>query len=59
MKTALHILTRPDDPFVRGLLAQPPSPEEGTVVVIDLTVPAPDYAALLEGIFAADSVAVW
>jgi len=29
------------------------------VRVVDLTVPAPDYAKALDEIFAAESVAVW
>jgi hypothetical protein len=55
MARVLHILTRPGDELAAGILAETP-PE---VVFVDLTAPDPDYAALLEEIFKADSVQVW
>ena len=60
MANTLHILTRPDDVLPREIIAcqrarAVPEVDE----VFDLTVPAPDYSALLEKVFAADSVAVW
>ena len=60
MTSALHILTRPDDPLPREIIDRQraqKSPE--AVDVFDLTVPAPDYSALLQKLFSADSVAVW
>ena len=60
MANTLHILTRPDDALPREIIAgqrEQKAPE--AVEVFDLTVPAPDYSALLVKIFAADSVAVW
>ena len=60
MTNTLHILTRPDDVLPREIIAcQRAREATGAVEVFDLTVPAPDYSALLEKIFAADSVAVW
>lgn len=60
MGKTLHILTRPDDTLPREIIAcQREQPEAEAAEVFDLTVPAPDYSALLEKIFSADSVAVW
>ena len=60
MTITLHILTRPDDPLPREIIAcQRAHEATGVVEVFDLTVPAPDYSTLLEKIFSADSVAVW
>ncbi len=55
MPHVLHILTRPADDLAASILPETPS----TVAVVDLTAPEPDYAALLEEIFKADSVQVW
>ncbi len=60
MTSALHILTRPDDSLPCEIIDRQraqKSPE--AVDVFDLTVPAPDYSALLQKLFSADSVAVW
>lgn len=60
MGMTLHILTRPDDALPREIIACQRARESPEIVeVFDLTVPAPDYSALLEKVFAADSVAVW
>ena len=60
MTITLHILTRPDDPLPREIIACQRAQQASAVVeVFDLTVPAPDYSTLLEKIFSADSVAVW
>ena len=60
MTIALHLITRPDDPLAREIIACQRAQNGSEVVeVFDLTVPAPDYSALLEEIFSADSVAVW
>lgn len=55
MSRVLHILTRPGDDLAASILAETPY----EVAVVDLTAPEPDYAALLEEIFKADSVQVW
>jgi hypothetical protein len=60
MRHLLHILTRPDDPLAREMIATQQSLPEVKVEVIDLTAAAdPDYDALLEKIFTADSIEVW
>jgi hypothetical protein len=59
MRTALHILTRPDDPTARAVVEAQQQDPDLKVEVADLTVPRPDYDALVEAIFQADSVAVW
>jgi len=59
MTTALHILTKPDDTLAEHIIARQRSQTGLTVDVVDLTVDSPDYADLLQRIFAADSVAVW
>ena len=59
MPGILHILTKPEDALVRAIIAEQ-SRQPGTDVrVADLTQPQPDYEALVEEIFAADSVEVW
>jgi hypothetical protein len=59
MATQLHILTRPDDSLAAELVARQREAPGAEVVLVDLTQRDPDYHALLEKIFAADSVAVW
>jgi hypothetical protein len=59
MKTILHILTKPDDVLARELAARQRSLPETRVEAADLTPPEPDYGAVVEKIFAADSVEVW
>ncbi len=59
MRSVLHILTRPDDALARVLIAQQQNAVENKVEEVDLTQPEPDYKALLEKIFAADSIASW
>jgi hypothetical protein len=60
MAMTLHILTRPDDPLPREIIErQRAQKSPDTVEVFDLTVPVPDYSALLQKLFAAESVAVW
>lgn len=58
MRTILHILTRPADEVTRKLMEEQRALPETTVEVTDLAVPAPDYEAVLEKIFAADSIQV-
>jgi hypothetical protein len=59
MKMILHILTRPEDALAQ-MIIQRQQKAGGTMVdVVDLTQPNPDYDALLEKIFVADSLEVW
>ncbi len=59
MPRLLHILTEPPDPVVQEILSREKRQPGAEVTVVDLTQPEPDYTALLEEIFAADSIAVW
>ena len=59
MRAILHILTRPEDELTRELIARQRTLAETKVDVVALTADAPDYNALVEKIFAADSVEVW
>jgi hypothetical protein len=59
MRTVLHILTRPEDALARAVIGCQASEPDLAVEVVDLTQPRPDYDALVEKIFAADSVGVW
>ena len=58
MRTILHILTRPKDELTRELIAEQSALPETKTEVIDLNDASPDYDALLEKIFAADSITV-
>ena len=59
MRIVLHIVTKPDDPLAREIITRHQASGENKIVVADLTAPQPDYKALLENIFAADSVQLW
>ncbi|MBI4326570.1 MAG: hypothetical protein HY674_15090 [Chloroflexi bacterium] len=59
MLRVLHILTTPDDTLAAEIISGQRRLSDRSVQVVDLTVPDPDYRALLEEIFAADSVEVW
>lgn len=59
MTVQLHVLTRPNDELALQVIERQRRLPEAQVLVVDLTQPNPDYDALLERIFAADSVAVW
>ena len=59
MRAVLHIVTRANDALAAAIIATQQKRPEARVKVVDLTAPEPDYAKLLEEIFAADSVAVW
>lgn len=59
MKTQLHILVRPPDALVTALLDDLATQPDLRVERVDLTRPEPDYARLVEQIFAADAVATW
>ena len=59
MPALLHILTKPDDTLAAQTIAQQKSDSQNQLEVVDLSKGEPDYKALLEKIFAADSVQVW
>ncbi len=59
MRRVLHILTEPDDALAQTLRDLQSAQDDIDVAVADLTVPNPDYDALVEEVFAADSIAVW
>ena len=59
MRVVLHILTRPDDALAAAVRTHQSGQPEVRVEVVDLTVPDPDYAAVLEQIFTSDSIEVW
>jgi len=58
MRTILHILTRPEDELTDELIGKQRTLNETKVEVVKLTNGEPDYDALVENIFAADSVEV-
>lgn len=59
MTRILHVLTRPDDALSTELRALEAARPDTEVEVVDLNVESPDYAGLVERIFAADSVVSW
>jgi len=59
MPTLLHILSKPPDLLVQEIILRQTQQPGNEVDVVDLTLPDADYVALLEKIFAADSVEVW
>ena len=59
MKKALHILTRPNDELAARVIGRQRAQPDAEILAVDLAATPPDYADLLEKIFAADSVAVW
>jgi len=61
MKQVLHILTRKEDDLAGTIIESQRATGSAEFVIetADLTVEKPDYAALLEKIFKADSVSVW
>jgi hypothetical protein len=59
MRIVLHILTRPDDALAQEIITCQQKSKENNIVVEDLTKSHPDYKALMENIFAAESVQVW
>ena len=59
MPRILHILTRPNDALAREVMARQKNGAANKVEAVDLTLPEPDYKALLEKIFHADSVECW
>jgi hypothetical protein len=59
MRRVLLILTRPQDDLGDALAKLEQGQPETEIITMDLTVESPDYAGLVEAIFAADSVQVW
>ena len=59
MRRILHILTRQDATLAHELIQHQRALTDCTVDVVELSQPEPDYEALVEKIFAADSVEVW
>jgi len=58
MRTILHILTRPEDELTRDLIERQRGLPETMVERVTLAGDTPDYHALVEKIFAADSIEV-
>ncbi len=59
MRHALLIVTRSLEPLNDVVIATEQSLPDVQVQVVDLTGEKPDYAALLDAVFRADSVQVW
>jgi hypothetical protein len=59
MRKVLHILTKENDTDANEVISHQRVLPDCELVTVDLAVGQPDYAGLLERIFAADSVAVW
>ena len=59
MRLLLLILTRPDDELAREIITEQKRDEDNQTIVADLTGAQPDYKALLENIFEADSLQIW
>jgi len=59
MRNVLLILTRSLEPLNDVVVAAEQALPDVRVQVMDLTAETPDYAALLDAVFKADSVQVW
>lgn len=59
MRRLLHVLTQPDDSLADEIITAQQMQSDLEVTVVDLSEREPDYPALLEAIFAADSITVW
>ncbi|HAV62628.1 MAG TPA: hypothetical protein DCY13_09710 [Verrucomicrobiales bacterium] len=59
MHTILHIKSDTADVLAERIIAVHMADESIREEIVDLNVDQPDYAGLLEKIFAADAVAVW
>ncbi|KAB2673599.1 MAG: hypothetical protein DVB31_03305 [Verrucomicrobia bacterium] len=59
MKSLLHVVTRPADALAQGVMDATRSDPTLTVEIVDLNLENPDYAALVERIFAVDAIATW
>jgi hypothetical protein len=58
MRTILHILTRPEDELTRELIERQRALPETKVEIVALAQETSNYDALVEKIFAADSIEV-
>ena len=59
MRTILHLLTTPDDALAGKIIELQQANPDHQIQRVDLTGADVDYSALVEQIFAADSVEVW
>ncbi len=59
MRVVLHILTQQGDTLAQEVISKQREQQDQEVKVVDLNAAEPDYARLIQEIFAADSVAVW
>ena len=59
MRRLLHILTSENERRAREIIDWERAQPDSEIEVVDLRETEPDYRALLEAIFAADSIAVW
>jgi len=58
MRTILHIVTRAEDALSRDIIDRQRELADVQIDVVELTACAPDYDALVQKIFAADSIEV-
>ena len=59
MRKVLHILTKANDTDAKEVISRQRGQPGCDQETVNLVPGQPDYAGLLEKIFAADSVAVW
>ena len=59
MRQVLHILTKTNDTLAAQVISKQKEVTDVQVEVIDLAQARPDYKAIVEKIFAADSIQVW
>ena len=59
MKKVLHLLTSPADDFTEVLIAAQKAELGNEVKTVDLAGDTPDYAEVVNLIFAADSIQTW
>jgi hypothetical protein len=59
MTVVLHILTSSAEPLARQIIDAQRRDAQNELQVVELDKREPDYKALLEKIFAADSITVW
>lgn len=59
MRRILLILSKPLEALDADVIEAEKALADVETEIFDLTVPEPDYARLLDAVFAADSVQVW
>jgi hypothetical protein len=59
MRRILHILTKENDATADEVISRQRGQPDCELKTVNLAAGQPDYAGLLEDVFAADSVAVW